>query len=120
MTEHPTKSVPRNPAITFFSLPIELRVMIYNHALIRPTPIILIEPDHPTGGSKLCPALLQTCKAIHQEAATILYSENIFMTQKPELRIELIQVLLERIGPLNIKSIKNVQLHIDNYDSDHW
>lgn len=83
----------------FFDLPIELRMNIYELVLLTPTPIHvdLLEGGRRTDSTwrpetrdlttlsqrdvtlELSPAILQTCKAIHYEAGTMLLQQNTFV-----------------------------------------
>lgn len=63
----------------FLSLPIELRLCIYDHLLVYELPI------KPALGCYGCPSLsvLRTCKQINAEASPILYSQNTFKFHQP-------------------------------------
>ncbi|KAH7233440.1 hypothetical protein BKA59DRAFT_504339 [Fusarium tricinctum] len=72
---------------SLFSLPTEIRLVIYHHLLVSTTlPVLCPAPNgfriinetpfHPHFG--FYPQILQTCKAINKEATPILYSENVF------------------------------------------
>lgn len=72
---------------SLFTLPTEVRLVIYRHLLVSTTlPVLCPGPNgfriinetlfHPQFGCY--PQILQTCKAINKEATPILYSENVF------------------------------------------
>ncbi|KAJ4310970.1 hypothetical protein N0V94_008173 [Neodidymelliopsis sp. IMI 364377] len=65
----------------FFRLPAELRNQIYEDLLCAGTPRRLIDlettPRIPTP-SPTYPAILSTCKKIHEEAADLLYTTHVF------------------------------------------
>lgn len=65
----------------FFRLPAELRNQIYADLLCpsTPTPKALSDPTfHFTKQEALHPAILSTCRRIHEEAEDLLYTTNIF------------------------------------------
>ncbi|KAK4443128.1 hypothetical protein QBC34DRAFT_478510 [Podospora aff. communis PSN243] len=59
----------------FFSLPLELRLVVYRFAFVSPTPIPTSckSPQFP-----LSAEFLRTCQRIYREAGPILYAENTF------------------------------------------
>jgi hypothetical protein len=95
--------------LTFFSLPLKLRTLIYKNALIakRGSQIMpLVKRDE--AKETLVPSLLRTCKAIYSEAAPILYSENIFLIDWPRD----VRKWFERIGPTNIRYLKSIRIFV--------
>ena len=72
-------------ALTLESLPNDVRMEICRHVLKGTSDI---HPDHdngrvdhnmPTGKPSGCLPILLTCKLLHEEAASVLYSENTFI-----------------------------------------
>ncbi len=67
------------------SLPNDVRMEIWRHVLkgsddIHPDPDnARVNDDMPTGKPSGCLPILLTCKLIHEEAASVLYSENTFI-----------------------------------------
>jgi hypothetical protein len=105
--------------LSFFSLPLEIRLHIYYHALINkqrcrdllspesmvPDQIMLtIRKDRKE--RTMTPSILRTCKTIYREALPILYSENVFLVDKP------MRILnwLQQIGPVNITLLKSLRI----------
>jgi hypothetical protein len=105
------------PKPNFLSLPLEVRLSIYRHALInrrrisrrKPyvrepyqiSPSMLNEPEDRTK----VPAILRTNKQICSEALPILYSENEFMADRAQRFL----AWLQQIGP-NIKLLKSLRI----------
>lgn len=85
-------------APSFLTLPAELRVEVYRHLLVSPTPVSALTSIPPLDTTEsflthqdvdkchqiatmpihIHPAILRACRLINQEATSILYSENIF------------------------------------------
>lgn len=98
---------------TFLTLPLEIRLQIYDLALVR-------RRDDGTVGSiytvidigdrqvPLSPALLGSNRQIHAEAAPALYGTNIFNFAEP---IDL-EVWLTQIGSINLGSVRHLQLRV--------
>lgn len=95
------------------SLPAELRNRVY--ALALPGPyvsiqkcILVTEPDVSTA-----PALLLTCKRVHQEAIGIYYSSTIFLNQpshllEPSERNDDLENWLRGIGSARVCRIQHI------------
>jgi len=66
---HKEKKTVQSPGGKLFDLPAELRIQIYQH-LLTPSEMWASGEER----SPMTPALLRTCKAIHQEASEVLYS----------------------------------------------
>ncbi|KAI5238688.1 hypothetical protein E4T43_07289 [Aureobasidium subglaciale] len=74
------------PASAFLALPAELRNIIYALILIAPSHVVQSRriatrglcSDYVLPPLKLSPAILRTCRQIHDEAASILYGANQF------------------------------------------
>ncbi|KAH9205427.1 hypothetical protein DL95DRAFT_491121 [Leptodontidium sp. 2 PMI_412] len=106
------------PQHNFFSLPLEIRLSIYRHALINKTReggrishsmvqyqiMITIRKD--PKDRTMAPALLRTSKQIYREALPILYSENEFLVDKARRFLK----WLQQIGPVNIRLLKSLRI----------
>jgi hypothetical protein len=116
----------------FFSLPLEIRLSIYRHALINKSReggrfsrcmvqdqiMIRIRKDRedrtmaPTvfgtvrEDRTMAPTLLRTNKQIYREALPILYSENVFLVDKARRFLS----WLQQIGPVNITLLKSLRI----------
>lgn len=108
---HMTSNVSSNgkPKTNFFSLPSELRNMIYKLALVRQDPIknpikLWILDDN----SDVSPKLLRTCKTIHAEATQMFYGMNCLAldTFVPEG----LPSFFMQIGNNNARSIRHIKL----------
>ena len=73
------------------NLPVEVRVIIYGHALSYDGAIKRVYNRKSLSNSKLA-ALLQVCKLIEEEAAPIFYSINLFLFSQLSPRQDLRQV----------------------------
>lgn len=117
----------------FLSLPIELRLRIYDDTLINrrkpgsdPTLVdgdkemILFDGrmrDELTRGNNwISPALLRTCRTIQLEASPILYAGNTFVVQD----FLNASVFLQTIGSDNVRDLESVKLLVRPYPSDPW
>src|SRR5436190_9500647 len=110
-------SQPQQP-YNFFSLPLEIRLSIYRHALINKKRsgglfsrsmvqnqiIVTIRKD--PEDRTMAPSLLRTSKQIYREALPILYSENEFLVDKPSRFLN----WLQQIGPVNITLLKSLRI----------
>lgn len=62
----------------------EMRDLIYEHALVANAPISVLNFADPSQGLlppqllNISPALLAICKALHEEAASVLYASDTF------------------------------------------
>ncbi|KAL2067919.1 hypothetical protein VTL71DRAFT_16017 [Oculimacula yallundae] len=114
-------ATPSTTTIPFLEkFPLELRRLIYEFALVNPF-LGDIDAIHPTrtqfgatAKSNLAPALLRTCRDIHDEALPILYGKNVFVvsglggTQDNASWAKLIECPLSRyrhMEPLSSRSI---------------
>ena len=65
----------------FLDLPLELRNMVYRELLSAKKPTVQPQKyaHKPKIGNKpLDPAILRTCRQVHEETMTILYEDNLF------------------------------------------
>ncbi|KAH7384256.1 hypothetical protein DE146DRAFT_727577 [Phaeosphaeria sp. MPI-PUGE-AT-0046c] len=103
----------------FFRLPAELRNQIYEELLCPCTPSIkdlMHPPNHPANveSPELHPAILSTCRRIHEEATDLLYTTHVFhahvslLTSLPHLTSSAKPVLY----PSVLAKIKRWQLSI--------
>lgn len=101
-----------NPSISFLSLPPELRIKVYEYALISPSSMYEITDTLCTDQKKsshrkpIVTALLKTCRTIAYEAAPILYGRNCFKATNSAPFSQ----WLEAIGPINIRFLKSIQI----------
>ena len=91
---------------TFLLLPLELRLQIYEYMYLCKKPIMLDKNRQHRTERSLPLSVLRTCKQIHQEASTILYSQNIFSLTWPAQ----ICKWLTQIGRANIKLLKTIHI----------
>ncbi|TQN64238.1 hypothetical protein CSHISOI_11235 [Colletotrichum shisoi] len=108
----------------FLSLPPEIRNAIYSYALTDPGKDLLtycgifLQPDdrgrHPDPSNhepeKVSARILRTCRAVHDEASGILYSENTFIA----LGLHELRQWLEVIGPRNRGFLRRVLVGWDD------
>ncbi len=111
----------------FLSLPIELRTQIYGWVLISASEIKILTPycedkqqlvparsgGVPPEHDRIYTAILRTCKAIHDEAYTILYSQNQFtLVQLSHSVGEEVAGFLNHIGHKNARVLRNIKMNI--------
>ncbi|CZR52175.1 uncharacterized protein PAC_02052 [Phialocephala subalpina] len=115
--------VKRNKEITLLTLPVEIRLRIYDQILVsrfdrtqnpswavgstdqKKISLGMIQaPQYRT----MEPGILQTCKQINHEANQILYSQNVFKVTEPKQMSRLIA----QIGLLNFRLIKNLHIWV--------
>lgn len=116
-----------------FTLPLEIRLEIYNYLLIHPT----FNPYEKLNSPSVCTistddllnragkpviycvtirtALLLVCKQIHAEAISILYSRNSFRFHHPKILLK----FLIQIGQANIRHIKHLQIVVP-WNQESW
>ncbi|KAN0086600.1 hypothetical protein V8E54_000288 [Elaphomyces granulatus] len=125
-----TNEVEKSNKVTFFTLPAEIRLQIYDLLLINRSDtdqerIILptADIDESDDGIEYLqdrtiePAILQTCKQIYREANPILYSQNVFWTENPE---DLFRFFAQ-IGLVNFKLIKKLEVRVpSNAQLSSW
>lgn len=102
---------PQQPDFVFLSLPLKTRLRIYEYIFTgKPQVIPYCRPPatHP-----LPPAILRTCKQIHNEASPILYSKNTFLISSPERILK----WFIQIGRANIKLLVNIRIFVDPVNS---
>lgn len=101
-----------NPSISFLSLPPELRIKVYEYALISPSSMYEITDTFSTDQNRsrhrkpIVTALLKTCRTINYEAAPILYGRNSLKATNSTPFSQ----WLEAIGPINIRFLKSIQI----------
>ncbi|KAF1943767.1 hypothetical protein EJ02DRAFT_121526 [Clathrospora elynae] len=99
----------------FFRIPAELRNQIYEELLCAGTPCSKELAQHPEWSYKagdVYPAILETCRKIHDEASGLLYSTHIFHAH-PSLLTSLPHLLSPGkpiINPAAVANIKRWQL----------
>lgn len=102
----------------FFSLPPEIRCLIYDFVLVRETQII--PHARPAIDPPLTTSILRTCKQIHREASPSLYSNNAFLMFEAEPSFE----WLDQIGFSNIYLLKTIRLRTyvasQGRERDYW
>lgn len=95
--------------VTFFNLPLELRLQVYGHAFI-PTGHEYYSWKKNSSGDRATVSLLRTCKQIHNEAAPVLYSTITFHLYVCPKAVD----FLRSIGPINITYIKSLHIFFTN------
>ena len=98
---------PQQPNFVFLSLPLKARLRIYEFIfIVKPQVIPYCKPPahHP-----ITPAILRTCKQIHNEASPVLYSKNTFLIAEPERILKWFM----QIGRANIKLLNNIRIFVD-------
>ncbi|KAK7422957.1 hypothetical protein QQX98_001247 [Neonectria punicea] len=115
--------------VSFFTLPVEVRLEIYNLLLVsrfRPDDYNrwsqeagVQKPISPFMLKNLGPHILRTCKRINGEANPILYSHNEFRITGPGETLR----FLAQIAPRNVKLLRMLQISVPCYvygDSGTW
>jgi hypothetical protein len=108
---------------TFLTLPVEIRLLIYEELLIRkgdlPPAITSRKPatmrlgvmtvyaDYPTY-QRLSAAILRTCKKIHREGRPVLYGQNVFVSYTATA----MRYFVNQIGLRNVAFIKFVSFGV--------
>jgi len=112
-----------NNKTTFLTLPVEIRLRIYDLLLVS-----RFDRDKSPGWAvgrtnqkKICldtaqapqyrsmePAILRTCKMVHNEAVSTLYSKNAFLVTKPETMLR----FYDQIRPGYLQLIKSLYLFV--------
>ena len=104
---------------TFLSLPLEIRIQVYDLALVRrfeydieDIPITLVRVENGIGCEyeplPPSPALLRSNRQIHIEAAPTLYGSNIFKCSAPRN----LEAWLTQIGSANSGSVRHLHLSV--------
>jgi hypothetical protein len=112
-----------NVEVTFLTLPVEIRLQIYNLLLVsrsndwrgRSWSVgntdqrkVFLSMERNPKYRTMEPAILQTCKQIYHEANPILYSQNVFAIARPE---EIFRLMLQ-IGLVKFKLIKKLDIWV--------
>jgi hypothetical protein len=127
-SEPPIDRTKKNNKASFLTLPVEIRLLIYNLFLIMCSSDLgdgrrytqPLEPGDrwlsrderqkyslkPSMGT----GILQTCKQIYHEANPVFYSKNRFLFYDPEKALRFI----EQIGPVNLKLITTLDIHVNH------
>ncbi|KAL9607054.1 MAG: hypothetical protein Q9167_007993 [Letrouitia subvulpina] len=105
----------------FECFPKNVRKIIYKHLLRRQTTLKPLENApirnyfKPLGQETLLFSaglnLLRTCKSVHREASNVLYGENVFLLNPPE--IQSITQFFKAIGPINCSYLRNLKIDFD-------
>ncbi|KAF2715247.1 hypothetical protein K504DRAFT_457417 [Pleomassaria siparia CBS 279.74] len=118
-----TNEVKGNNRVTFLTLPVEIRLQIYNELLVsrfdrtqNPSwavgntdqKLVLLHMIQAPQYRTMEPGILQTCKQIYHEANTILYSQNVFAISEPKQLFRLIA----QIGFVNFRLIKTLHIWV--------
>ena len=104
--------------LSFLDLPGEIRNIIYSNSLTDPRSsreIIEDETQFNPRRMYLCPALLQTCRRLYEEAVQYLYSENEFFVYiHPDLGwyAPFQKIHLPPLSGKHFKSIKSLDIRI--------
>jgi len=107
----------------FLDLPAELRNEIYREVFVADSRLDFAKPTQLSRGA----AFLRTCRQVHEEARSILYSENEFFFSRRtsrfgsfwqeewrELGFRAIHQFVKSIGPVNLGLIRNVSLQLED------
>lgn len=112
-----------NNKITLLTLPVEIRLQIYDLLLVSrfdrtecpsmavehtDQKVILLEMCQSWPYRTMETEILQTCKQIYHEAIPMLYSQNVFSISEPEQMSELIA----QIGLVNFKLVKTLDIWV--------
>lgn len=113
-----------NKNYTFMTLPVEMRLEIYDLLLVsriksnllffrlpvgrRSKKIIFIDYHQDPNQRTMEPAILQTCKQVYHEAVPILYTRNVFGISRPENAMH----YMTQIGPDNTKLIRTLHAYV--------
>lgn len=117
----------------FLILPAEVRLRIYDYALISrcasdPNPSLtdgdkkVIMLDGRMNGkaswsnTSISLALLQTCRTVYLEASSIPYAENTFVVEDPRNMITFVQ----EIGAINTRYLKSLRFWVRSGLVDAW
>lgn len=98
---------PREPPVVFLSLPLTARLRIYEYLLVCEPQVI--PQCRPATERPITPSILRTCKQVHNEASSVLYSKNTFLVAEPEKTLKWFQ----RIGRINIKRLNSIRIFVD-------
>lgn len=118
---------------SFLTLPVELRLRIYDYVLIsrcestlNPSlmdgdkKMIMVDGrmnGKPTwSNTSISPALLQTCKTIYLEASPVMYAENTFLVQDPQNTV----AFLQQIGSTQARDLESLKLWVGSGPSGPW
>lgn len=97
--------------VGFFSLPAEIRLCIYELALVCKKQMISLRmffyPMTYSISANL--SLLRTCKRIYSEASQILYSKNTFSISQPKIDI----LWLKGFSPINTKHLRHIRIFVE-------
>jgi hypothetical protein len=122
-SQPPTNEANGNNKVTFLTLPVEIRLRIYDQLLVsrfdrtqNPSwavgntdqKVVLLHMIQAPQYRTMEPGILQTCKQVYQEANSILYSQNIFAISEPK---ELFRLIVQ-IGLVNFKLIKTLHIWV--------
>lgn len=94
-------------SVGFFSLPAELRVLVYRHLLVEDAPLTTYWPS-PLYSP--IPNILRTCQLIRQEAFPVMYGENTFFVSIMHPRHSILRS--QRIS----ETMQNVGINVRLYD----
>ncbi|KAF2724013.1 hypothetical protein K431DRAFT_282278 [Polychaeton citri CBS 116435] len=107
----------------FLDLPAELRNDIYRQVFVSNKEFDFAQPTNFTRGA----AFLRTCRQVHEEARSILYSENSFFFNRRaqrygsywqndwnEIGYRSIRKFLKSIGPTNTALIRNINIAFED------
>lgn len=109
----------------FFTLPIELRFLIYNYALLGRlngdkkeihVDIRMDKERSENDDLSISPAILQTCKMVYLEASPILYAKNEFAVYNPQSMI----AFMQKVGLTNTKHLKSLVLRVEWHPIPYW
>lgn len=101
-------------APTLLSLPVEIRLVIYEHLLVAPWPLEVDEWVSPDFQNRLWglidPTILRTNRQIFHESINILYSKNEFTVMLARFP-EKVGKFLEKIGSNNAARVRKICIY---------
>lgn len=118
-----TNHAKANNSATFLTLPVEIRLQIYDLLLVsrfdrtqNPSwavgntyqKVVSVDMVQAPQYRTMEPGVLRTCKQVYHEANTILYSQNIFAFNEPEKMIRFVG----QVGLVNVKLVKRLHLWV--------
>jgi hypothetical protein len=118
-----TNNAKGNNKATFLTLPVEIRLRIYDLLLVsrfnrmqNPSwavgntdqKLVLLNMIQAPQYRTMEPGILRTCKQIYHEANPILYSQNVFAISEPE---QMFQFIVQ-VGLVNFKLVKTLHIWV--------
>lgn len=117
------KSNETNPRPSLLTLPVEIRLQIYDLLLVSRSTrednpswpvgdtcqmMIMLSMSKDPQQRTMEPAILPICGQIHREAIPIIYSRNVFNFRQPDQMFR----FMTQIGPTNLKFVRSLDMWI--------